>query len=230
MDAVKRVKIDAPVWRESKAERMKAAKEEEMQREKQDQRSVHWLGWLSRLFFRRTQARRVASPRSLVRPTSYNKMIIYIIVAVVVVVLIALVLRPGAEVNGGSLDLFLGENSGDASDDARKNAQGPSPSRHSSNPKILVFILSINKLWFQSTEAEEAKYSEVYTEEGKQVLVLYATEYGFSEEVRPWLIFIFLALLSALVEYCYFGIPNMCWRATPHFGIPFDHTLRDGPV
>lgn len=82
-------------------------------------------------------------------------MIIYIIVAVVVVVLIALVLRPGAEVNGGSLDLFLGENSSDASDDDRKNAQ----------------------------EAEEAKYSEVYTEEGKQVLVLYATEYGFSEEV-----------------------------------------------
>ncbi len=58
-------------------------------------------------------------------------MIIYIIVAVVVVVLIALVLRPGAEVNGGSLDLFLGENNGDASDDDRKNAQGPPPSLHS---------------------------------------------------------------------------------------------------
>lgn len=34
-----------------------------------------------------------------------------------------------------------------------------------------------------SAEAEEAKYSQVYTEEGKQVLVLFATEYGFSEEV-----------------------------------------------
>lgn len=32
-------------------------------------------------------------------------------------------------------------------------------------------------------EAEEAKYTEVYTQEGKQVLVLFATEYGFSEEV-----------------------------------------------
>lgn len=57
----------------------------------------------------------------------------------------------------------------------------------------------INKLRFQSTEAEEAKYSEVYTEEGKQVLVLYATEYGFSEEVLLWLIFIFLALVSVLL-------------------------------
>jgi hypothetical protein len=30
------------------------------------------------------------------------------------------------------------------------------------------------------------------------VLVLYATEYGFSEEVRPWLIFIFLTLAASI--------------------------------
>jgi hypothetical protein len=70
-------------------------------------------------------------------------MIIYIIVAVVVVVLIALVLRPGAEVNGGSLDLFLGENSSDASDDDRKNAQGPSPPVHSHPIQKSSFYLQL---------------------------------------------------------------------------------------
>lgn len=34
-----------------------------------------------------------------------------------------------------------------------------------------------------SVAAAEAKYREVYSEEGKQVLILFATEYGFSEEV-----------------------------------------------
>jgi hypothetical protein len=59
-------------------------------------------------------------------------MIIYIVVAVVVVVLVALVLRPGTEVNGGSLELFLGENKSEVDED-RKNAEGEVSHHHDSN-------------------------------------------------------------------------------------------------
>jgi len=83
---------------------------------------------------------------------------IYICIVAVVVAILAFVLRPTKDTSGGSLDQFLGSSDqGDVGAEKERKAQ--------------------------QVAAAEAKYREVYSEEGKQVLILFATEYGFSEEV-----------------------------------------------
>ena len=78
-----------------------------------------------------------------------------VIGAVALVIYIVVSLRPSTNNNGGSIDLFF-EDADDEKDAIARAAR----------------------------EAEEIqRYTKIFTEPGKQVLVLYGTEYSFSGEV-----------------------------------------------
>jgi hypothetical protein len=54
----------------------------------------------------------------------------------------------------------------------------PYPCRH-----IELLDVFLENVAVKRKEPRQNRYSRDYTEEGRQILVLYGTEYGFSEEV-----------------------------------------------
>ncbi|KAL6080194.1 Sulfite reductase [NADPH] flavoprotein alpha-component [Balamuthia mandrillaris] len=80
--------------------------------------------------------------------------LIAVVVLVAVILFVAITLRPTSQQNGGSIDMFIDDTEDE--DDA---------------------------LLLPKNNAAAEKYSRVYAEEGKQVLIVYGTEYGFGEEV-----------------------------------------------
>eukprot|EP01089_Gocevia_fonbrunei_P011892 TRINITY_DN2650_c0_g1_i1.p1 TRINITY_DN2650_c0_g1~~TRINITY_DN2650_c0_g1_i1.p1 ORF type:complete len:644 (+),score=155.36 TRINITY_DN2650_c0_g1_i1:53-1984(+) len=82
-------------------------------------------------------------------------MILIIVGVVIFVIICAIILKPSAQNNGGSIDLFF------IDEDENETVRAP-----------------VNN---------DDKYYKVYSKSGKQILITFATEYGFSEEVAKGL-------------------------------------------